>query len=160
MPTAREKNQARDRRKQKARDEANKARDEADKKVWALRVIKYYSRLWQFMNATAFMNKFKYNIIDRLLSTVPATSIKCINNWYKGGGYIVFYVGGMCDGCPINTSMVSKEFYHKLGHFVLTQSGSLYKLGHHQDDNFDIDNDKKHDMWCFRVSERSVKALK
>ena len=56
-------------------------------------------------------------------------------------------VGGMCDGLPINISLVSKEFYHESGHFVLTRTGSLYKLGNHDDDDFNVDEDKKHDMW-------------
>ncbi len=147
MPNARDKNKARDRRKQKAREEASK-------KEQALRLIRYYSRLWVFWNATGYMNTFKYKIIDRILSKiVAASSVKCINSWYKGGGYIVFYVSGLCDGYPIQTSLVAKEFYHKLGHFILTQSGSLYRLGYHQDNNFDVAKDKRHDMYCFSITE-------
>ena len=147
MPTARAKNQARDRRKAKAREEAQI-------RLRATLVIQYFARLWCFQNATGYMNRFKYNIIDRLLSRTDVSAIKSITNWFKGGGYIVFYVGGMCEGRPISTSMVKKEFYHRLGHFVLTVTGSLYKLENHADPSFSPRIDKLSDMDSFLVTER------
>ena len=143
---AHKKNRARDRRKANAREEAERKRN-------ALRIIQYYVRLWCFQNATGFMNKFKYNIIDRLLSQSNLEDVQRISNWHKGGGYVMFYVGGMCNGYPLYTSIVRKEFYHELGHFVLTSSGSLYKLEHHQDDDFTLRRDKLNDMYSFAVTE-------
>lgn len=173
MPSkAQKKNAWRTRRREVVRNEARSCIDAGSIETaclknrkelvaWALSVIEYYCKLWEFAKASPFVTKHKQKLIKDLFTLGNYRGI--FDNWTKANGLICYNIQGYhkdfisARGAWKETSMVKYDFWDETtyGRYVLTTSGSLYALHDHRtkgtSEEFSIREEKTSDLIKFRV---------
>jgi len=157
LTKAQKKNAARTRRRERRAPEREQQVIQKQREKWALAVIQWYCQLWTFLKATAWMNPHKK---AKLVALVRKGWDGEFDNWCKADGYVWFRISGNLRRTTeptrsyyLSSSGVEYEFYDQnMGHFVLTTSGSFYKLGKRamiDDKEILLESDKKSDIVMF-----------
>ena len=130
---------------------------------WALSVIQYYTRLWEYAKSTPLMTRHKKRRLTDKFALAPYGGV--ITEWAKADGYVYYSIRGClrptlhANGHLVTTSPVVYDYYDesygKDSRFVETRSGSFYSLLHHiNEDHVDlssIEREKRSDLIKFRI---------
>tara|TARA_B100000787_G_scaffold38221_2_gene27041 strand:- start:132 stop:650 length:519 start_codon:yes stop_codon:yes gene_type:complete len=165
LSKAQRKNASRGRRRERGQDDDEQRVIREQREKWARDVIVWYCQLWNFVKATAWMNRHKQS---KLRALVHKGCDGRFDNWCKADGYVRFRILGnlrrstdltksdnSSSSSIASSSGVDYEFYDvDIGHFVLTASGSFYELGERAAvRNVSLESDKKSDFRMFHFLE-------
>ena len=123
-----EKKHAAKRRRAAAKKASVDPATQEQRKVWAAQVIAKNICWFHFTMDCPMQSSYKANLLKKHLESGSLRGT--LNDWLKMSHmFTSYYVAGELNGKYISTSYVSAEFFDGVDRYVLTRSGSLYKLG-------------------------------
>lgn len=98
------------------------------RKIWASQVIEKNIVWYHYAMDCPMQSPYKANLLKKHLES---GSLKgTLVDWMKMSNvFTSYYVAGELKGKYITTSYITAEFFDGVDRYVLTRSGSLYKLG-------------------------------
>ena len=125
----------------------------------ACSVIEWHVAWWHHVKSTPFMNSHKMKLLDKLLSEhLILKSKSIIYNWCKTRGFLYSIIGELGKRC-VETSPVKYQFVRGNEVYVLTRSGTFYKLQDHHCDLHDIQQEKRMTKIRYLIIEPRPKPL-